>query len=492
MKKIIITVMIFAFAANVSAQLKVDATGNMHVAGDIYLESDSNFIAAPGNVPITFKMNGVLAGSTGSPGNDTQSFGYSALSSNTTVYYNTANGMNALRYNTTGSDNTANGAAALSSSTTAYYNTANGMNALYFNTTGSVNTAIGAAALYSNTTGNANTANSAALYFNTTGSYNTAIGYSALYSNTTGNYNTAIGFSANANAADLNNVTSIGYEAPSTSGNQVRIGNSSVTGIGGYASWTNFSDGRAKKNIRADVPGLAFINRLQPVTYNLDLDAIDGLLKIDKTKTTGKYELPQELIEINKKAREAKEKVIQTGFIAQDVEATAKSIGYDFSGVDVDEVGIYGLRYAEFVVPLVKAVQELSEQNDRLQAQDDRIQAQIDELLQEERGTSRSGNAGESATGLQDAASSGASLQQNAPNPFSQSTQIKFYLPQDIKTASLNIYDLQGKQLKQIAVTQRGEGFQLVAGSEFEPGIYLYALIADGQEVDVKRMILTE
>jgi hypothetical protein len=108
-----------------------------------------------------------------------------------------------------------------------------------------------------------------------------------------------------------------------------------------FASWTNFSDGWANKNIRADMPGLAFINRLQPVTYNLDLDAIDGL------------------IEINKKTREAKEKVIQTGFIAQDVEATAKSIGYNFSGMDVDEIGIYGLRYAEFVVPLVKAVQEL-------------------------------------------------------------------------------------------------------------------------------------
>jgi hypothetical protein len=151
-----------------------------------------------------------------------------------------------------------------------------------------------------------------------------------------------------------------------TSSNQVRIGNSSVTSIGGYAAWTNFSDKRAKKNIRPDVPGLAFINRLQPVTFNLDLDAIDGLLKIDKTEREGEEELSQELKDINKKAREAKEKIKQTGFIAQDVEAIAKSIGYDFSGVDVDEAGIYGLRYAEFVVPLVKAVQELSEQVDEL------------------------------------------------------------------------------------------------------------------------------
>ena len=87
-----------------------------------------------------------------------------------------------------------------------------------------------------------------------------------------------------------------------------------------------------------------------------------------------------ELAELNKKAKEAKERVKQTGFIAEDVEDTAKSIGYDFSGVDVDEAGIYGLRYAEFVVPLVKAVQELSDHNDRLQAQIDELSATVRQL----------------------------------------------------------------------------------------------------------------
>jgi hypothetical protein len=38
---------------------------------------------------------------------------------------------------------------------------------------------------------------------------------------------------------------------------------------------------------------------------------------------------------------------------------SAQLKGYDFSGVDVDETSVYGLRYSEFVVPLVKAVQEL-------------------------------------------------------------------------------------------------------------------------------------
>ena len=42
------------------------------------------------------------------------------------------------------------------------------------------------------------------------------------------------------------------------------------------------------------------------------------------------------------------------------MEQAAQEIGYNFSGVDVpkNEQDRYGLRYAEFTVPLVKAVQE--------------------------------------------------------------------------------------------------------------------------------------
>ena len=55
-----------------------------------------------------------------------------------------------------------------------------------------------------------------------------------------------------------------------------------------------------------------------------------------------------------------KEKTLQTGFVAQEVEKAAEESGYDFSGVDKpkNDKDLYGLRYAEFVVPLVKAIQE--------------------------------------------------------------------------------------------------------------------------------------
>ena len=59
-------------------------------------------------------------------------------------------------------------------------------------------------------------------------------------------------------------------------------------------------------------------------------------------------------------ARKEKALIRYTGFIAQEVDSAAKAVGYDFSGVDkvTDSDRMLGLRYAEFVVPLVKAVQE--------------------------------------------------------------------------------------------------------------------------------------
>jgi len=95
-------------------------------------------------------------------------------------------------------------------------------------------------------------------------------------------------------------------------------------------------------------------------------------------------------------------------------------------------------------------------------------------------------------TGIVNAVVAQCKLYQNTPNPFNQSTEIKYYLPQDVKTAYLCIYNLQGAQIKQIKIIQRGEGSQWISGSELAAGIYLYALIVDGKEVDTKRMILTK
>jgi len=83
-------------------------------------------------------------------------------------------------------------------------------------------------------------------------------------------------------------------------------------------------------------------------------------------------------------------------------------------------------------------------------------------------------------------------LDQNIPNPFNTTTTIGYYLPTTISNALIYVYDMNGTQLKSYPITERGKGNVIIQGSEFVAVICLYGLIVDGNEVDVKRMILTE
>ncbi len=83
-------------------------------------------------------------------------------------------------------------------------------------------------------------------------------------------------------------------------------------------------------------------------------------------------------------------------------------------------------------------------------------------------------------------------LMQNTPNPFNTKTTIRYYIPENITSANLMIFDMQGKLIKTYMVNSKKEGFTEINGGEMQPGMYMYSLIIDGKEIDTKRMILTE
>ena len=259
----------------------------------------------------------------------------------------TAVGQGALESNT-GSYNTASGYLVLARNTTGGYNTAIGSEAFYNNTTGSYNTASGVSALTNNTTGYSNTASGvSALYNNTTGNSNTASGSTALNGNTTGSYNTAVGYDADVTSDNLSNATAIGYGAKVDASNKVRIGNESVTVIGGAAAWSNFSDERLKEKIEPVSSGLSLINDLNPVTYHrINNDAPD----------------------------------VEMGLLAQEVEATLEKHGLGNSGMvhQPNEDAYMSLRYNDLMAPMIRAIQELDEKNQALEVQ---LKSQQDELL---------------------------------------------------------------------------------------------------------------
>jgi hypothetical protein len=131
------------------------------------------------------------------------------------------------------------------------------------------------------------------------------------------------------------------------------------------------------------------------------------------------------------------------------------------------------IRYAEFVMPLVKAVQELSSKVEEQQNT-------IDKLLRQLENTS-----GEKSD-------SGTILYQNSPNPFSTGTEIKMSLPEAAHSASVLIYTLDGKELTSIQVNGRGNTSVVIPANQLGAGMYIYSLLVDNQVIDTKRMILTE
>jgi trimeric autotransporter adhesin len=332
-------------------------------------------------------------------GNSNSALGMASLKYNTTGMNNLSGGLASLMYNISGSNNVALGHWAMyynrgNSRSTAVgfeamkyaddqltgretYNTALGYQALLgsataTNNTGRYNTAMGDQSMYSNTTGFVNTASGiSALKANTTGNYNTAIGGNALLSNTSGGFNTGLGTSAYFSTATLDNTICIGYNSGAivNTSNRVEIGNSSVSVIAGQVGWSTYSDERIKDNISENVPGLSFITKLRPVTYNLNIHRQNAMMK-DSGKNDADW-----------KEKYAIEDIKMTGFLAQEVEDAARASGYDFSGVQApanpDE--LYSIRYSDFVMPLVKAVQEqqviIEQQNATIEQLIKRIEA---------------------------------------------------------------------------------------------------------------------
>lgn len=333
-------------------------------------------------------------------GNGNTAVGYRSLLTNTTGYENTATGYHALQMSTTGWQNTAFGAWALNGNTSGHSNTAHGTGALRGNVAGFNNTAVGAGALYSNSVGWQNTALGASTLVLSTGDGNTAIGWGAMHQIATGSFNTAVGmwahygnfYAGHGNTAlgtgagtsvDLTGTIAVGYNATAGVDYRAVIGTVANTGLtGGFGAWQDLSDGRFKRHVQEDVPGLEFIARLRPVTYTLDAHGVDAFLGIEQRMDT----LPNADVRVYYEQRlDEVSTQRQTGFIAQEVEEAARLAGYDFSGVHhpASENDYYTLGYASFTVPIVKAIQELNVTVHEQQKINEQLREELETLRKE-------------------------------------------------------------------------------------------------------------
>ena len=254
-----------------------------------------------------------------------------------------------------------------------------------------------------------------------------------------------------------------------------------VTGDGSVyskGSLLTASDESYKENITSINNSLNTIKRMRGVTYRLkgqdNETATTNTFQSDvSSRDTLSVQSPVPVEIVNKIKAEKKRK--KSGFIAQELEEIFPEAVYTLPN------GKKAIAYSEIIPLLVEAIKE--QQNE------------IDELKQAKSIQTRSAisDADEQSdvNSLLDEKLK-AKLYSNIPNPFKEQTTISFFIPEASSRASIHIYNLQGKQIKQINIESRGNGSVTINGYELIPGMYMYSLIVDGKEVDTKKMILTE
>lgn len=157
------------------------------------------------------------------------------------------------------------------------------------------------------------------------------------------------------------------------------------------------------------------------------------------------------------------------GFIAQELQKIYPDL------VVEGEDGYLGINYLEIIPLLVRSIQELN--------------AKVEQYENSPIHKAATRSAEEDVTDIDAIVTT---LYQNTPNPFTESTLIQCDVAEEVAKADLYVYDMNGKQIAVYPIAERGATSITIEGRSLEAGMYLYALIADGQVIDTKRMILTK
>ena len=159
--------------------------------------------------------------------------------------------------------------------------------------------------------------------------------------------------------------------------------------------------------------------------------------------------------------------VTHYGLSAQELQKIYPDLVYE--GQD----GYLGVNYVELVPILIRSIQELKAELDKVKCSEGSMKK------------------GAQTNVITSNITNQACLYQNTPNPFTERTEIRFELPDNVQNAYIYIFNMSGKMLRQIPVNASMRSIT-INGFELPAGIYLYSLAVNGQEIDTKRMILSK
>ena len=257
------------------------------------------------------------------------------------------------------------------------------------------------------------------------------------------------------------------------------IGDTYVDGVLTATSLYTPSDMRLKENVEP----LDLSERGGSILDNvLDMNVIQYNYKDkDYKKLELDGDCSEEMKEIVKEYEKMKEgytpeaerqKDLHFGLSAQELQEIFPNL------VREGQDGYLGVNYTELVPVLICCIQELKQELDEVKGTDMQMR------------TKTNAPVGETTT-VKATTVGRNQLYQNTPNPFKEQTVIRFSLADDVKNATVCIFDMQGKMLQTYPV-QAGMESITVNGYELGAGMFLYSLVVNGQEVDTKKMILSK
>jgi len=233
----------------------------------------------------------------------------------------------------------------------------------------------------------------------------------------------------------------IGTSNPSQ---KITVFNGTSTGTYTTTGWMHTSDERLKTNIKPLQGTLDKILQLEGVSYNWKTNPTDNN---------------------------------QIGFIAQQVEKIFPEV------IVKDAEGNYAMAPQNLTAPIIEAIKEQQQQISELKNVVKKLEDALSQCCT---------NYEQKTISTNNPTPGAARLEQNVPNPFSESTTIKFYIPQNAAGALISIYSYDGLEIKSIPVAGKGFGQVEISGRTLSAGVYSYVLILDGKVMDTKQMILSK
>lgn len=231
-----------------------------------------------------------------------------------------------------------------------------------------------------------------------------------------------------------------------------------------YGWLTSTSDANIKENIR-DISHITDkIVKLRPVNFDFKASYYDSV--------AGDYK--NELLE---------NRFNRVGLIAQEVQDIFPELVCS-NGNN----GLLGINYIDFIPYIIQALKEQHSLIDSLQ-QELIICCENNKNINSS-SNSKSYEDHEKSDFIQ--LNKRVKLFQNSPNPFDESTTIKYSIPENVRNANILVFDMQGGLLKSFTDLSSLSGEVIIYGGEFKAGMYMYSLIVDGKEIETKRMILTK